>query len=253
MPRLTNLDEVLFPVEERPIFTSALDEGREHQLPIPGRKALVNSKNGQVLGVVSREYRLITNRHALEMAFECCRAVFPETRPCEWEAKGVDAPSTAGHCHIDLVHNSTALDFSVVPADQRPDAFGPFIRVTNSYHGLRALAFDVGYYRKVCRNGLIVPGAIVRFRFAHLRREMRAGLRAHLAEVCRRYAAQLGENGYALFNAITDFASHPPANRCLHRDGHTVQRLAGSWLTAFNTAREKPGFSIITQIREFAG
>jgi uncharacterized protein DUF932 len=83
-----------------------------------------------------------------------------------------DAPSTAGYCHFDLTHNSTALDFSFLPAAQRPEAFGPFIRVTNSYNGLRALAFDIGFFRKVCRNGLIVPDTIIRFKFVHLRRDI---------------------------------------------------------------------------------
>jgi hypothetical protein len=314
MPRLTNLDEVLFPVEERPIFAHVLEQGVHRQLPIPFRKALVNGTSGQVVGVVSRDYRLVTNREALDMALQCCRAVFPETRPCEWQAKGVDAPSTGGHCRIDLVHNSAALDFSIVPAGLRPEAFGPFIRVTNSYNGLRALGFDIGYYRKVCSNGLIVPGSIIRFRFPHALREigkavqfrvarhqlagfralladsvgrlgdyavqaghfetllrailkvrlprrLEAGsveatewsaLRAHLGQVCERYAGELGENVYALFNAITDVASHPPSNRCLHRDRHGMQQLAGAWLTAFNAACPKPGFSVVRQVREFA-
>lgn len=150
---------------------------REYALDHRGRfdrrddlQVIVNSKTEDVLGVVSRSYRLVTNREALEMAAQCCRAVFPETKASEWEVKAADAPATAGYCHIDLVHNSTALDFSFVAATDRPEAFGPFIRVTNSYNGLRALAFDIGYYRKVCRNGLILPGSIIRFKFVHSRR-----------------------------------------------------------------------------------
>jgi len=41
--------------------------------------------------------------------------------------------------------------------------------VTNSYTGLRALSFDIGFYRKVCTNGLIGPNSIVRFKFTHSR------------------------------------------------------------------------------------
>jgi len=44
---------------------------------------------------------------------------------------------------------------------------------------------------------------------------------------------RLGENAYAAFNAITDFASHPPANRCVYRDRHSFQKLAGAWVSAF--------------------
>jgi uncharacterized protein DUF932 len=61
------------------------------------------------------------------------------------------------------------LDFTFARAEDRPDTFGPFIRVTNSYNALRALAFDIGFLRKVCKNGLIVPKSIFRFKFAHSR------------------------------------------------------------------------------------
>ena len=50
-----------------------------------------------------------------------------------------------------------------------------------------------------------------------------------------RHATDLGENAYAAFKAVTEFASHPPENRCVHRDRHSLQCLAGSWLTSFTT------------------
>lgn len=172
MPRLTKLDDVLFPVEEHPVFVSFADKEGERRLAVPDKKAIVNRANGRVLGIVSRGYRLVSNREALGMAHECCRTIFPETKTVEWEASTIDAPFTAGYCHIDVRHNSTALDFAFIPGDQRPEAFGPFIRVTNSYNGLRALGFGIGYYRKVCKNGLIVPDTIIRFKFNHLRRDI---------------------------------------------------------------------------------
>ena len=98
--------------------------------------------------------------------------MFPETKDTEWEVKTTDAPATGGHCYFDLVHNSKALDFSFVRAQGRPDVFGPFIRVTNSYNGLRALAFDIGFLRKVCKNGIILPDVIIKFKFTHLRRDI---------------------------------------------------------------------------------
>lgn len=116
----------------------------------------------------------MTNREALDWAYQCCQTAFPETKPGEWEVKATDAPRTGDLCFIDLVHNSAALDFQFVPAKDRPDAFGPFIRVTNSYNdnGLRALAFDIGFLRKVCKNGLILPKSIIRFKFTHLQRDI---------------------------------------------------------------------------------
>jgi hypothetical protein len=306
MPRINDINQILFPVEEHPVFVSVREKQAERRLPVPDKKAIINTSSQRVLGIVSRSYRLVTNRQALDWASLCCRTAFPETNPGEWEVKVVDAPSTGGHCFLDLVHNSTALDFSFVPAAERPDAFGPFIRVTNSYNALRALSFDIGFYRKVCKNGLIVPDSIIRFAFTHLRRDigetihfevahdklvkaksmftdylrsvrdcpvrradfeplMRgvlslrppqplkpqtrdsdewAALQAHLGDLCDRYAGELGENAYAVFNAVTEFASHPPANHCVHRDRHSLQRLAGSWLNAFTQQCRKPDFAL---------
>ncbi|TFG61292.1 MAG: DUF932 domain-containing protein, partial [Nitrospirales bacterium] len=157
---------------EHPVFVGMRTISGELRLSVPSNKAIVNTKTNRVLAVVSRDYRLVTNREALNWAYQCCQTVFPETKPGEWEVKASDAPATGGHCFIDLVHNSTALDFKFVPAKDRPDAFGPFIRVTNSYNGLRALAFDIGFYRKVCTNGMILPESMIRFKFNHLQRDI---------------------------------------------------------------------------------
>lgn len=172
MPRLTELDDVLFPVEEHPVFVNVRSKTGDRYLPVNDKKALVNVRNNRVLGVVSRGYRLVTNRMALDWASQCCCLAFPETKLGEWEVIASDAPATGSYCHIDLKHNSTALDFSLVSPQNRPDAFGPFVRVTNSYNGLRALTFDIGFFRKVCKNGMIIPGSIIRFRYNHLTRDI---------------------------------------------------------------------------------
>ena len=314
MPRLDKLDDVLFPVDEHPVFVSFTDRTGERRLPVPEKKAIVNRANEHVLGIVSRDYRLVSNREALDLAYQCCGKVFPETKTGEWEVKATDAPKTAGYCHIDLVHNSTALDFNAVPAAERPEVFGPFIRVTNSYNGLRALAFDIGFYRKICTNGVIIPDTIIRFKFTHQRRDIgetiefdvsrerlakfktsfntyigalrdcKVGraefepficgvlllrqpeplksdsreaadwhtLNTQLGEMSNRYAGDLGENAYAVFNAVTEFASHPPANRCVHRDRHSLQRLAGSWLNTFSHRCRQPDFALLKYLHELA-
>lgn len=285
------------------LFLGALANGG---LPATDKKAIVNVATSRVLGIVSRDYRLVTNKQALEWAYECCVTVFPQTKPAEWDVSTTDAPSTAGHCRIDLAHRTAALDFGDVRPGKRPDAFGPFIRVTNSYNGLRALSFDIGFYRKVCRNGLIAPETLVQFRFAHGRRDLGAGIRFdvarerleklqrklddtlsaikecavsrmafetivqsvmlirqplslqpgsreaddwqklnhHVGALCDRYAGELGETAYAVLNVITDFASHPPDNRHIHRDRHGLQRLAGTWLTGFGEQCRQPDFTV---------
>ena len=77
MPRLTKLDDVLFPVEEQPVFAVIRTKSGERRLPVPDKKAIVNAKTDRVLGVVSRGYRLVTNRQALGWAYQCCRTLFP--------------------------------------------------------------------------------------------------------------------------------------------------------------------------------
>jgi len=61
---------------------------------------------------------------------------------------------------------------------------------------------------------------------------------------CKHSFTPPGENAYAVFNAITDFASHPPENRCVHRERHSFQRLAGSWLVDFSRICTNPGFDL---------
>ncbi len=306
MTRSNLWDDVLFPVEERSVFVPTRDGSGEHHRAVPGRKAIVDVASERVLGIVGRDYRLVTNRQALDWAYDCCQSVFPGTARAEWDVSATDGPATGGHCRIDLVHRTASLDFGDVRPGQRPDAFGPFIRVTNSYNGLRALAFDIGFYRKVCSNGLIAPDTIVRFKFAHQQRSFGMGIRFEVARerlqklqasltgrlavlkecrvpgrafapmlrsalqvrplkstrpgareaadwtaletdiglLCSRYEDDLGDNAYAVLNAMTDFASRPPDNRHLRRDRHSLQRLAGSWLTAFGEECRQPDFAI---------
>jgi hypothetical protein len=306
MPRLTQTDDILFPVEEHPVFVHIQTGSKKEMVAVPGKKAIINADTNRVLGIVSKGYKLVSNKDALDLAYQCCKATFPETKPSEWGVTASDAPGTGGHCFIDLEHNSANLDFELVSARDRPDTFGPFIRVTNSYNGLRALAFDIGFFRKVCNNGMIIPESIIRFKYNHLQRDIGNeisfnvnhglfsnymdnfkkylgvlkdfkvtrsdfeplfcgvlqiikpkieepdsplakdwnDLSQQITTVCNQYINDLGENAYAVFNAITDFSSHPVTNRCVRRERHSFQKLAGNWINNFSQECRKPGFSI---------
>ena len=316
MARLNKIEDVDFPVKEHPVYVITGNGDSEKRLLVRDKKALVNDRNQRVLGIVSQSYRLVSNAEAIDLAYQCCKTVFPETTEIEWSINHVDAPSTAGYCHIDLVHKTALLELRDVPPEQKPDVFGPFIRVTNSFNGLRALGFDIGFYRKVCKNGLILPETVIRFKFSHSRQQIGKTLQFHVeksrleqlknsftesvarlrscpvefsqfeALVCAvlqlrppkpavikdifssdmtaekalqpewvalqkhlgglnsRYAGELGHNAYAVFNVVTEFASRPLSNRCVHRDRHGMQRLAGAWLASFNSACKQPDFSI---------
>jgi hypothetical protein len=65
-----------------------------------------------------------------------------------------------------------------------------------------------------------------------------AVLSSFISELCRHYSRDLGENAYAIFNVITDFASHPPQNR------NSLQKMAGSWLVDFYSRCRDPAFKL---------
>ena len=201
MPRLTEIDDVLFPVKLCRVYASS----GNGSVPIPSKRAIINTKKQQVVGVISEGYRLFDNEEALDAAFDCCHSVFPETKSTEWKVSAVDAPSTGGHCHIDLVHTTTALDFKFVGVGTReevPESFGPFIRVTNSYNGSRALSFSIGFYRKVCANGMVGPDIIIKFRYSHTRQSLGNKIQF---EIEHGRLAEMKKNFLSCFQILRDF------------------------------------------------
>ena len=68
------------------------------------------------------------------------------------------------------------------------------------------------------------------------------GIEASLESVSSKYSRVLGENGYGLLNAVTDFATNPPRNHVVRRDRHSLQSLAGTWLSGFSEECKKADF-----------
>ena len=73
-----------------------------------------------------------------------------------------------------------------------------------------------------------------------------------LSHAVRALARELGENAYAVLNVITEFASSPPSNRFVQRERHSLQRLAGSWLSAFAQRCRQPAFDLAAYLAELA-
>lgn len=69
-------------------------------------------------------------------------------------------------------------------------------------------------------------------------------LEEHLDHVASRYVREMGQTGYALVNAITDVASHPPTKvggyNFIRRERDGLQRLAGIWLVDFSRIARQP-------------
>ena len=301
--RITDHRDVLFPVRTVHVFAQ-MRAGDEASLArIPGRKAIVNCTTGRVISVVSDNYQVVTNHQALDYAYQCCEAAFPGLPARSWIVNAADGPLTGGHCHIDLSHTSAQIRFGWEAPGRRPDIYGPFVRVTNSYNRTRALGFDIGFMRKVCSNGMILPQSSIRFSFDHntrniadrirfqtsgsqfqnlktkflafleplrncevpkeqflpitllamrvrhpesLRERQKQAwedLRTRVESLVERYVSDLGPNGYALMNVISDLASRP-VDALNRRERHSLQRLAGSWLAEFSAECSKAGFCL---------
>ena len=162
MSRDISVESLLFGVEQVPIEAV----GARGRVLVPGKKALLNAANGMVLGVVSRDYKVVTNQEAVQIARDVCAKAFPGIAPLEWEAKRASAPRTLSYAFIDLMHRTHVLNYMGNEGDES-DPFTPFLRVTNSFNGARALRFDIGFLRQHCSNGVIFEEKVATFTAAH--------------------------------------------------------------------------------------
>lgn len=174
MARITNLDDLLFPVELRPLYTEIELNGKSSRIEVPNNRIVVNNKSGIALGVVSCNYKLITNHEAVELGKKCCRELFGAVEADNIEIFNIDAPSTASYCHIDLVHKDYVMN--LFGEKERPEVYIPYIRITNSYNTSRALSFDIGFCRKICLNGVIFESETIKFTFSHVKHELNRGV-----------------------------------------------------------------------------
>jgi len=166
MKHTPSVQDLLFDVDQVPIEAVVGSNGSTRRISIPGKKALIHQGTGHVLGVVSRDYRVVTNQEAVSMAREVCDKAFPGLSSVEWEDKRASAPRTLSYAFIDLMHKTHMLNYwdSEIKKD---DPFTPFLRVTNSFNGARALRFDIGFMRKHCSNGVIFEEEVATIKASH--------------------------------------------------------------------------------------
>jgi hypothetical protein len=151
--RITEVDDLLFPVEIRPIYMDMQVNGTQTKIAVPNNKIIVNTRSDAPLGVVSNGYKLFTNHEAIELGKRCCTEIFGSKETENIEIFQVDAPSTASYCHIDLVHKNYIMN--LWDEAKRSEIYVPYLRITNSYNRSRALRFDFGFCIKICFNGII--------------------------------------------------------------------------------------------------
>jgi len=165
MVRISHLKELMFPVKLVPIFSEFPIDGSLRKIKIPNNRLVINAATGRPVGVVGRDYRLISNEEAINMGKKCCVQLFGLLDAKNVEVFNVDAPSTASYCHIDLVHKDFVMNLWDEPG--KPETYIPYVRITNSYNTTRALRFDIGFCRKICLNGVVFESETVKFSYHH--------------------------------------------------------------------------------------
>lgn len=159
-------DQWMFDVVEAPVEVPLSVDGGIRRVKVPSKKALVAGDTGMIVGIVGRNYRVVTNTTAVLLCQQLCGKVFPSTKAIEWEldcAKGTRARTRVS---LDLKHNSHAMNLWDLP-EGGTEVYTPFVRVTNSYNGRRALRFDIGFMRKHCSNGLVFEEDVVTIKASH--------------------------------------------------------------------------------------
>lgn len=157
------LNEILFDVKLQDVYSNSQLPDTLFKQPIstPYYKAIVNQQNGQILSVVGNNYRLIPNKVALEMGKELFLRLYPGIKVNELIPYKVVAPASKASAHIDLIHKN--VNFNV----WEQETWLPFLRVTNSYNRSYALAFEIGFVRKLCSNGMLFNKRSMKIKYIH--------------------------------------------------------------------------------------
>jgi hypothetical protein len=163
MARNTNIDEILFPVELKPVMVTGTNKS------IKGFKAVVGNLNYQdslfpdehVFSIVTDDYVLISNQTALDMAKDIHKRLFPGGSTDSFVIFNIKTPGTLGSCHIDIIDKNYKLNIL------EKEVYVPFVRIQNSYNKTMPLCFQVGFCRKLCNNGVIFEQNTISINLRH--------------------------------------------------------------------------------------
>lgn len=165
-PATHELDELMFKVElvklsavgeQQNLFSSI----QERAIEVPGYFAVLNKDSVKVMSVVSSNYKLITNREALEWGKVAFNMLFPVVNVNDLIPYKVIAPKSMASCHIDLIHKGVRFDV------WEQETWLPFLRISNSYNRTQTLSFELGFVRKLCSNGVLFNKKTVKVKYPH--------------------------------------------------------------------------------------
>jgi len=144
----TNMN-VFFPVREETLKT--VDSGK-----IVNKKAIINSETNKVVSVVSDNYKLVSNLEITEW-FEN----YLKETDVPFRRIGIYGNESGSKFWAKYRFPETISEIGpprVTPFGKKvPDKVEMMATLQNSYDGSLAHGFDIGGYRLVCLNGLMVP------------------------------------------------------------------------------------------------
>ena len=169
-----------FPIEEAPVFTTLFRNGAARPVRVPNKKALIAADTGDIVGIVGSGYRIFTNQQAVNLCQRFCLEAFPDTAASEWTFVEGHGPRTRSWTAMDIHHRAHAMN--LMGNGGPSETFTPFVRITNSYNGSRALRIDVGFLREHCSNGVIFEQEAATLTVSHTRQGI------HSLKVARPFA-----------------------------------------------------------------
>lgn len=161
-----SLSQFDFPVEFRDVYVDLRIGDKGSLFPDSMNKqekhiAVVDVERAYTFAIVSPDYEIVSNLQAVLLAEKCFQTVFKLTDTSQMKLFNVIMPKTRSQCHIDFLHRQSRFHI------KDGDPWAPFIRVSNSFNRSRALKFDLGFCRGICRNGLIFGKESIEFKFSH--------------------------------------------------------------------------------------
>lgn len=151
-PATHQINELLYPVELATII--AVSGDNQHQRfsqETKRHKAIVNKNTNEIVSVVSNNYKLLSNKEAIERGKQVFQKLFSNVKADDLIPFKVIAPRTLASCYIDFIHRDVKLSHSA----WEQDTWFPFLRVSNSYNRSVAFKLELGFIRELCSNGVI--------------------------------------------------------------------------------------------------
>lgn len=161
------LEDVLFDVKLQEVYSefkfpaTLFNQQIKRQICTPNYCAVVNQSSGEIVSIVGRNYKLISNVQAIEMGKQIFTQLYPDVNTSELIPYKVVAPRSKASAHIDLIHKD--VNFKVW--DQ--ETWLPFLRTSNSYNRTYALSFEIGFARKLCSNGVLFNKKTMKLKYMH--------------------------------------------------------------------------------------